>query len=148
MMKWLSFFFPRKKTRSLQPAGSTYDLQAIYQDLKVRYFPAECTIGWAPSRAKRFRSITFGTYNWRTGQIRINRLLDDPDVPRYFVEFIVYHEMLHAVCPPKRDSAGRCRFHTAEFRMKEREFPHFEAAKEWEKISLNFFKKRKSHGRS
>ncbi len=92
--------------------------------------------------------MTFGSYDKHRNQIRINPLLDDAAVPLYFVEFIVYHEMLHAVCPAKIDSRGAIRSHTREFRMQEKQFAEYDDAKEWEKTSLKFFKMRKRHGRS
>lgn len=130
--------------------GDVYNLEEIFQEVKSAYFPPELdlSIGWSHAKTKRFRFITFGVYDSHRRQIRINRLLDNPHVPRYFLEFIVYHEALHAVCPAAMDSQGRCRVHTKEFRAKEKEFHHFHAAKEWEKQSLTFFKKRKrAHGR-
>lgn len=148
MLGWFSSLFYNPPPKPFTPRSSTYDLQAMYEEIRQRYLQTDCKICWTPSRAKKFRSITFGTYNWRTNQIRINRILDDPEVPRYFVEFIVYHEMLHSVCEPIVDSAGRFRCHTAEFRRKEKQFPYFEAAKEWERKSLQFFKRKRSHGRA
>lgn len=132
----------------LNPIGTTYNLTEIYERLKNLLSMPETSIGWS-NRAHRgkFRSITFGTYDKHCRQIRINPLLDDRQVPLYFLEFIVYHEMLHAVCPSRIDARGRCSVHTKEFKEKERQFPHFKEAKEWEKLSLKFFKKRKSHGR-
>lgn len=134
----------------LPTKGSHYDLLAILEQVKKQYFSSllDPSIGWTPSRVRKCRFITFGTYNRHCHQIRINRLLDDPEVPLYFLEFIVYHELLHAVCPSKIDAAGRCCFHTAEFRQKEKLFHDFEAAKEWEKKSLNFFKRKRRYGRT
>jgi hypothetical protein len=134
----------------LPTKGHVYDLQEIFHRL-LSLVPIEgVSIGWSRrSKGGKFHSITFGTYDRVCRQIRINAILDDPQVPLYFLEFIVYHEMLHALCPSKMDSFGRCWVHTAEFRSKERQFPQYQAAKEWEKKSLTFFKKRKSsHGRS
>jgi hypothetical protein len=130
----------------LSSQGAVYNLQSIYEGIKKRYFPDDLTvsIGWSrknPPRRK-YRSITFGTYNRHSSQIRINRLLDDARVPLYFVEFIVYHEMLHDVCPVSMDREGRCRMHTREFRAKEKLFEQYEAAKLWEKTSLQFFSKK------
>lgn len=133
---------------ALETEGAVYDLQEIFdrwnQVLKIK----NVSIGWSPrTRKSKFRSITFGSYDKHCRQIRMNPLLDDKQVPLYFVEFIVYHEMLHAVCTSKMDAQGRYLVHTKEFREREKQFPQFEAAKEWEKTSLTFFKKRKSHGR-
>jgi hypothetical protein len=64
--------------------------------------------------------------------IRIHPALDQSWVPRYFVEYIVYHEMLHHVIPmPERN--GRRQLHTPEFRARERAFAHFERALAWER---------------
>ena len=127
------------------PQGDHVDLQIIFDRLNETVFEGviQAPIAWTEGhRYRRFRHITYGSYD-RTGPlIRINRLLDSPEVPLLFIEFIVYHEMLHAVCLPYLDSQGRMRFHTAEFRRREALHPHFAFAKEWEKESLNFFRKR------
>lgn len=133
----------------LESRGAVYDLQEILNRWNEILKIENIFIGWSKySRASRFRSLTFGSYDKHCRQIRINPLLDQKEVPLYFLEFIVYHEMLHAVCPSKMDSQGRCLVHTKEFREKEKQFPQYQEAKEWEKTSLTFFKKRKSHGRS
>ncbi len=145
-MAHLYFSQKRLPPKKLTAQGTTYDLQMIYEKLKERHFSPDYSsaIGWSKaSRQGRFRFITFGSYDQHRDQIRINPLLDSTDVPLYFLEFIVYHEMLHAVCRPKMDPSGRCSVHTAEFRAKERQFPQYKEAKEWEKSSLKIFKKRR-----
>jgi hypothetical protein len=130
--------------------GTTYDLQEIYTRMQSLLPVSDIRIGWARIRkvSGRFRSLTFGTYDPYRHQIRIHPILDHPEVPLYFLEFIVYHEMLHAVCKSRVAADGRCRIHTREFREKERQFPQYEVAKAWEKQSLKFFKRRISHGRA
>jgi hypothetical protein len=129
---------------ALETVGKVYDLEEIYKKVKSRYFSSDLhvSIGWA-KRAKigKFRSITFGTYDRMRNQVQLHPLLDQQGVPAYFVEFIVYHEVLHAVCPPKIDKRGQIRVHTSEFRRLEKEYAWYEAAKEWEKKSLLFFRK-------
>lgn len=129
---------------SLEAMGKIYNLHQIRDQIKKKYFPnLEVAIGWSTrNRVGSFRCITFGSYDRHRNQIRINSLLDDPLVPRYFLEFIVYHEMLHAICPSYIDARGAVRSHTREFRLLESKFAEFESAKEWEKQSLKFFKKR------
>lgn len=131
--------------------GRVYDLQVTYEKLKKQFFMPDydAAIGWSKVISKtRFRHITFGSYDRYRHQIRIHPFLDDSAVPPYFLEFIIYHEMLHAVCEPQIDALGHSRSHTREFRQKEKLFPQYREAKEWEKNSLIFFKKRKSHGRA
>jgi predicted metal-dependent hydrolase len=57
----------------------------------------------------------------------VSRLFDHPAVPRYAVEYIVYHEMLHLRHPVKLKGSRRC-VHSAEFRAEEKLFPQLEAA--------------------
>lgn len=148
-MAHLHFSQTQIKGERLTSEGNVYDLKEIYSRL-LKWVPiSNCTIGWSDRpHTGKFRSLTFGTYDKHCRQIRINRLLDDEKVPFYFVEFVVYHEMLHALFPSVIDAEGRCSIHPPEFKEKERQFPYFRQAKEWEKTSLKFFKKRKSHGRS
>jgi hypothetical protein len=67
--------------------------------------------------------------------IRIHPALDQVFVPRYFVEFIVYHELLHHVIPPVRVN-GRYQIHSPAFRQREREFPAYAEAMAWRQQSL------------
>ncbi len=132
----------------MNPRGKTYDLEAVYHSLLPLVPIANVSIGWSSRSPKTsFRSITFGSYDKQRRQIKIHPFLDTPEVPLYFLEFIVYHEMLHALIPTQINTEGRCSIHSREFRKKEEAFPRFKEAKEWEKTSLKFLKKRYSHGR-
>ena len=148
---WVRSYFSTHRIPSdpLIPLGRTYDLTSIYEKIKKEFFSPEydAAIGWGRGGKSRFRHITFGTYDRHRHQILIHPLLDDGEVPEYFLAFIVYHEMLHAVVSPQIDGRGYCRCHTREFRQKEKLFPQYVQAKEWEKQSLLFFKRRK-YGRS
>lgn len=148
-MAHLYFSTNHVEGKPLNPYGKVYNLQEILNRLLQKIPLDGVTIGWSErARRGKFRSITFGTYDKHTRQIRINPLLDDEQLPLYFLEFIIYHEMLHAVCRSQMDLTGRCSVHTKEFKELEKQFPDFEKAMEWEKGALTFFKKRKSRGRS
>jgi hypothetical protein len=67
--------------------------------------------------------------------IRIHPALDQAFVPRFFVEFIVYHELLHHVIPPVRVN-GRYQIHSPRFHQRERDFPAYAQAIAWRKQSL------------
>ena len=60
--------------------------------------------------------------------IIISRIFDHFAVPRYAVEYIVYHEMLHLKHPVKVRGGRRC-VHSADFRAEEKLFPRLEDAK-------------------
>jgi predicted metal-dependent hydrolase len=89
-------------------------------------------ITWG-SRSPRssVRRRTLGSYSERSNIIRINPVLDKKTVPRYFVAFIVYHEMLHAAMgTPLRGK--RRSVHSGEFRKREKFFKDYEKATAWE----------------
>ena len=118
--------------------GLYHDLGAIKQQLCRQYFPTcrEVAIGWGRwSGRARPRSIRLGVYLPGARLIRIHPALDQAFVPRFFVEFIVYHEMLHHVIPPLRVN-GRYQIHTPAFRRREQAFPAYAAALAWRQRHL------------
>jgi hypothetical protein len=68
--------------------------------------------------------------------IRIHPVLDRPGVPRYFLESVVHHEMLHHKMGGVPDRAGRTVYHTRAFREAEARFPRHREALAWEKENL------------
>jgi hypothetical protein len=117
--------------------GKVYDLRQIYDEINCEYFGGmlDTTITWgAGSSRYAVRKRTLGSYSARTNVIRINQSLDSRRVPRYFISYIVYHEMLHAFIGIKERAGRRC-IHTAEFRKREKLFSHYERAMEWERKS-------------
>lgn len=64
--------------------------------------------------------------------IKINPIMDDITIPAYFIEYIVYHEMLHAVYPPILGKGKRI-VHHKKFIEMEKNFPDYAKAKAWEK---------------
>lgn len=129
--------YPRRET-VLEPRGRCFDLQELYERINAEHFGGEIVarIGWGRLPGKRRRkSIRLGVYDHKGKEIRIHPALDRPDVPRFFVEFIVFHEMLHQLFPSDRDT-GRHVHHPRAFRDRERKFPRYAAAIAWEKEHL------------
>ena len=120
---------------TLRVTGEHYCLQAIYDSLNSEYFDGtiSASITWGRnSSQKRVRLGALGSYNAGTGTIRINPHLDKKTVPAYFLEFVVYHEMLHAYLGIKTRN-GRRSIHSREFRLQEKKFRHYAKAMEWER---------------
>lgn len=121
---------------ALYPYGRVYNLMSMYRRLNEEHFDgrvrAYVTWGKRSPRGRKRWSIRFGSYDAATRIIRVHPLLDSEAVPRYFVEYIVYHEMLHQAAP-EEIRRGRRIVHTEEFLRREREFPHFKKAIEWER---------------
>lgn len=133
----------RSATVKLETLGQSHDLQDLFNELNGRYFDhtidARITWGRRPlpgAKKRRRNSIKMGSYSVEDRLIRIHPSLDRPFVPRYFVSWIVYHEMLHQ----KHDIPvvdGRRQFHTPAFLAEERLFEEFERAQQWERVHLN-----------
>src|SRR5262249_19091753 len=117
-----------------------YDLQEIFDGINRRYFngriEARITWGQRGGKHKRRNSIKMGSYSVEDRLIRIHPSLDRKFIPRYFVEWIVYHEMLHQVHDIPT-ILGRRIFHTDAFLEQEAEFAHYKRARDWERQHLN-----------
>lgn len=131
----------QKKTSrkaSLRPLGRHHDLLDIFSHVNSRYFQGKisCSITWGVKKAGyAVRRKTLGSYSRDTNTIRIHPSLDRERVPRYFIAFIVYHEMLHADLGIQEQN-GRRSIHSREFRKREKLFGEYERALAWEKKGL------------
>jgi hypothetical protein len=129
----------RPPTRPLRTRGQVHDLLPLFQRNNQRYFGGthDALITWArrspkPARQSPRRSIKLGSYDAVQRLVRVHPVLDQAWVPRYFVEYVVFHEMLHHVVPIYREG-GRAVLHPAQFRERERQFHAYERAITWER---------------
>lgn len=110
-------------------SGENYDLEKIFHKLNLIYFQnsiSKPTLTW--SARKTYRIL--GHHDAAHETIVISKSLDDKKVPKYVVEFVVFHEMLH-VFHPTTHRGGRRYNHTAQFRGDEKKFAYFEEAESW-----------------
>lgn len=122
----------RGRKRIASARGRTYDLDRIFDELNVRYFYgllARPRMTWSQNRARN----SLGHYDPAHNAIVVSRVFDHPRVPRYAVEYIVYHEMLHLKHPVKLRGSRRC-VHSTEFQAEERLFPHLADAQRFLKL--------------
>jgi hypothetical protein len=138
----------------LEPHGRYHDLREIADIVNYQYFEGKCPVhitwGSAPDdrlpehararagsrhtrRPARRRTILLGTYHAMHHLVRIHPRLDAPDIPRWFVEYVVYHEMLHKFEPPKLLPNGRRDVHSRAFRTLERRFARYREVRQFEK---------------
>lgn len=129
---------PVRKTRKKRARveGAHHDLGPVFERINAEYFGGsiDAAITWSRKQRGRVRRRTLGSWCSRSRTVRINPVLDNPKVPLLFVEYIVYHEMLHAAVQLK-ENGGRRQVHSKEFREKEREFKRFAEAIAWERAN-------------
>ncbi|HYL12084.1 MAG TPA: M48 family peptidase [Terriglobales bacterium] len=117
----------RKRIESAR--GRAYDLDKIFEELNSRFFHgllARPQMTWSQNHARN----SLGHYDPAHNAIVVSRVFDHPRVPRYAVEYIVYHEMLHLKHPVKLRGTRRC-VHSLEFQAEEKLFPHLAEAKQF-----------------
>lgn len=117
----------------LHTKGHVYNLQTTFDELNREYFENRLNlrITWFGKPINRNKNkLTFGLYHDPLKLIKINRLLDSPSFPSYFLEYVVYHEMVHHVCPSYYEN-GVHKIHTREFKKQELKFKHFQLAQKW-----------------
>ncbi|MFB3815967.1 MAG: M48 family peptidase [Terriglobales bacterium] len=122
----------RKRIESAR--GKVYDLDAIFDALNARFFfglLARPQMTWSREDARN----SLGHYDPAHNAIVVSRVFDSPRVPRYAIEYLVYHEMLHLKHPVKVRNGRRC-VHGPAFQAEEKLFPHLEEAKAFLKRGL------------
>jgi hypothetical protein len=122
---------------SLKTQGRIHNLRELFNTLNGEYFGglvnAEITWGSRSPRCS-LRKRTIGSFSERSNTIRVNPVLDKKTVPRYYIAFVVYHEMLHAAIGIARVGNKRS-VHSREFRRREKLFKDWERAIAWERGS-------------
>ena len=106
--------------------GRTYDLDAIFEELNTRFFHglmARPTMTWSEHHSRQ----SLGHYDPGHNAIVVSRIFDRPNVPRYAIEYLVYHEMLHLKHPVKLRGSRRC-VHSRAFQEEEKLFPELQPA--------------------
>jgi hypothetical protein len=117
--------------------GDHHDLLTLSQKVNEKYFggAVDALLTWGkrtrPAADTR-RSIKLGSYSAVERLIRVHPVLDRPWVPRYFVSYILYHEMLHHVIPSSH-GPGRRLLHPPAFLARERLFRDYERSLVWER---------------
>ena len=104
------------------PQGAHRNLQEVFERLNRQFFDGLLgmpQLSWSRGMSRSM----LGHFDPSHNAIVISRIFDQFLVPRYAVEYIVYHEMLHLKHPVKLRGSRRC-VHSAEFQAEEKLFPH------------------------
>jgi hypothetical protein len=116
----------RGSKRFFGPEGRFYNLDEVFESLNVRFFGGllgRPDLTWSEHHAKRL----LGHYDAAHNTIVVSRVFDRPSSPRYAIEYLLYHEMLHLKHPVKMRGLRRC-VHSAAFKADEAQFPQLAEA--------------------
>ena len=116
----------RGSKRYFGPEGRFYNLEEVFDSLNVHFFGGllgRPQLTWSEHHAKR----SLGHYDAAHNTIVVSRVFDRPSSPRYAIEYLLYHEMLHLKHPVKMRGTRRC-VHSAAFKAEEALFPQLSEA--------------------
>jgi hypothetical protein len=134
---------PAPAPAGLSARGVHHDLESIARELCASELAADFPraellppVVWGSRTRSRTRgSLRLGSFDPDRNLARIHPVLDQPFVPRWFVRYVVFHELLHAALPPRREG-GRWIHHGAAFRAREEGFADTQRALAWEREHL------------
>lgn len=118
--------YSRGSKRYSGPQGHYYNLEEVFDTLNLRFFGGllgRPELTWSEGMAKR----SLGHYDAAHNTIVVSRVFDRPSSPRYAIEYLLYHEMLHLKHPVKMRGLRRC-VHSREFKADEAQFPQLREA--------------------
>ncbi len=116
----------RGAKRYFGPEGRYYHLEEVFDALNLRFFAGllgRPDLTWSEHHAKR----SLGHYDAAHNTIVVSRVFDRPSSPRYALEYLLYHEMLHLKHPVRIRGLRRC-VHSREFKAEEARFPQLAEA--------------------
>ncbi len=124
--------------------GAHHDLGELSLDLLAHEFgalpqerrPSGVTWGRRGPRGAQ-RSLQLGSFDPETALIRIHPVLDQPAVPRWFVRYVLFHELLHAELNQACSPAKRAQHHGREFRGREAAYLDTAPALAWQTKNLS-----------
>jgi len=120
------------------PSGSSHgkhhDLQAIFDELNRTHFGGRlhATIRWSPRPGGLSTHRLLATTQGDRHLITIGQVYDQASVPKFALEGVVYHEILHIIHPPRKTGILKRHVHHRAFVEAERAFPGYAAWKAWE----------------
>jgi len=109
--------------------GSVHDLTESFNRVNLAYFNEDLPephLVWN----KQLTVRKFGHYQWDTDTVMVSRTLDQPRVPEFVMDYVMYHELLHKKLGARLVNSRRMA-HTSLFRVQEAKFAKFDEAQRY-----------------
>lgn len=121
---------PHRGRKHIEPVGRHRSLLESYLRVTLDMGitpPTTPTLSWS----QRVSFHRFGHWDEGHNAIVISQILDDPEVPEFVLDYVLWHEILHIVHPVKMGSGTKRIVHSAAFYRDERKFPRWKEGDEW-----------------
>jgi hypothetical protein len=115
--------------------GAQYDLREVFDSVNRAHFSGRLAsdVRWGSHASTTSYQSNRTDYAGRPySLITIAGVYDHPSVPRFAIEAVMHHEMLHIALPPTKGRARRS-VHSREFLEAEKRFPSFREWDEWQR---------------
>ena len=116
----------RGSKRFFGPEGRYFHLEEVFDSLNERFFHGllgRPELTWSGQISKR----SLGHYDAAHNTIVVSRVFDRPSSPRYALEYLLFHEMLHLKHPVRMRGLRRS-VHPRDFKAEEANFPQLKEA--------------------
>lgn len=120
----------RKGRKHIEPVGAHRSLLESYLRVALDMgltLPRIPTLSWSKTVSRH----RFGHWDADHNAVVISQVLDDPDVPEFVLDYVLYHELLHILHPAKMGSGTKRIVHSAAFKRDERKFPRWKEGEDW-----------------
>ena len=120
----------RRGRKHIEPVGAHRSLLESFlrvtldMDLRLDRVPR---LSWSKTRSLH----RFGHWDAEHNAVVVSQVLDDPRVPEFVLDYVLYHELLHIVHPVRMGSGTKRIVHPAAFRRDERRFPRWKEGEAW-----------------
>lgn len=120
----------------IHASGRHFQLEELRDYLNGTYLDnrSKAPVTWGRKIRKRSpRNLRLGYYDPMRNVITLSRHLDRSDIPRYMIEYVLFHEMLHEVLGIGTRADGKRDIHGKTFKLMEQTYPFYEKAIAFEK---------------
>jgi hypothetical protein len=120
----------RQGRKHIDPVGAHRSLLGSFLRVSLDLglaLPKVPTLSWSKTVSRH----RFGHWDPEHNAVVISQVLDDPDVPEFVLDYVLYHELLHILHPVKMGSGTKRIVHSAAFKRDERKFPRWREGDEW-----------------
>jgi len=126
--------------RKKEPTRRFTSLLARFDKINLVHFGGHLCggIGWRSFPLGKGKNLTLANCTFSERLIKVNSVLDDTRVPLWYLDFVLYHEMLHLQMGPQQFSSDGYGYpHSIRFQCLERSHADYERALKFEESTLD-----------